>query len=60
MHKIERRAESLATAVFVYDMVKNSSTSWRRKSSYRKPIKRRISKLLRREQKYALMNRTED
>jgi len=60
MHKIETRAQQLSRATIDYLYAKDSKVSWRHKSSYRKPIKRRISKLLRREQKYALINRIED
>jgi hypothetical protein len=48
MKKVERKAAHLSYVSLVYDEIRNSNTSWRRKSSYRKPIKRAISKLIRR------------
>lgn len=54
MHKIETRAESLCWLIGAYDYARGSRVSWRKKSSYKKPMKRRISKLMRREQKRLL------
>lgn len=48
MRKVERKAAHLSFVSSIYDEIRNSNTSWRRKSSYRKPIKRAINKLIRR------------
>lgn len=60
MHKIETRARNLTMTLIAYDYIRNSHTSWRRKASYRKPIKRRISKLMRREQKFLLKKQIDE
>jgi hypothetical protein len=48
MKKVDSKAFQLSYLTGWYDSVRVSKTSWRRKSSYRKPIKRAISKLVRR------------
>lgn len=41
-----------------YDVIRHDRVSWRKKSSYRKPIKRRMNKSLRRGIKLLLQNLT--
>ncbi len=48
MKRVETRATHLSVISSLYDEIRHSKTSWRRKSSYRKPIKRAINKLIRR------------
>lgn len=47
MDKENINSTKISIAVDIYDSIRDSAVAWRRKSSYKKPIKRRISKLSR-------------
>lgn len=48
MRRVDSSAFKLSYLTGWYDSIRGSNTSHRRKSSYRKPIKRSINKLIRR------------
>ena len=52
--KSTNRAAKVSEAVNRYENIRDSRVSWRKKSSYRKVIKNRVNKLIRRELKSQL------
>ena len=52
--KTTRRGKNIEEADVLYNGIRGSRVSWRKKASYRKPIKRRVSKIRRRELKTLL------
>ena len=54
MTRLKSKSKSLSVLLNEYDNIRDTSVSWRRKSSYRKPIKRSINKLIRRQLKNEL------